>query len=102
MLWSYIGKTHKEQTHLELHTEPVDPENGAAFLSETAPCNAPQHRDISIGQRYGQQKTTGLPGPQKTKVETVWNKKRRDDRWHDVDRSDSNWSTEGMSRQYFD
>ena len=80
MLWSYIGKTDMEQTHLELYTDTVDPEDGAALLSETAPCNTPQHRDITIGQRFGQQKTTGLPGPQKTKVETVWNKKLRDDR----------------------
>jgi hypothetical protein len=43
-----------------------------------------------------------LPHPQKTNVETVWNKKLRDDRLHDVDRSDNNWPTEDVSRQYFD
>jgi hypothetical protein len=51
-----------------------------ALLSETAPCNNPQHRDISFEQHCGQQKITGLPDPQKTKVETAWNKKLRDDR----------------------
>jgi len=74
----------------------------AALLSETEPCNTPQHRDVSTEQRFGQEKITGLPGQQKTKVETMWNKKLRDDRWHDVDRSDNNRSTEDVSRQYFD
>ena len=74
----------------------------AALLTETSPCNTPQHRDISTEQQFGQQKITGLPGPQRTKVETVWNKKLRDDHWHNAERSDNNWSTEDVSRQYFD
>jgi len=54
------------------------------------------------GPTNPKKKITDLPGPQKTKVATVWNKKLRDDRWHDVDRSDNNKSTEDVSRQYFD
>jgi len=52
----------------------------AALLPETAPCNTPQYGDISIEQHFRQQKITGFPGAQKTKVETVWNQKLRDDR----------------------
>jgi hypothetical protein len=52
----------------------------ATLLSETAPCSIPQHHDINIEQHFGQHKITDLPGPQKTKEATVWNKKLRDDR----------------------
>jgi hypothetical protein len=51
---------------------------------------------------YTHSKRTGLPRRQKAAVETVWNKKLRDDRRHDVDRSDNYWSTEDVVRQYFD
>ena len=46
-VWNYI------RTLLPLKTE-------AILLSETAACNTPQHRDISIEQHFGKEKRTGL------------------------------------------